>query len=110
MNPMKELTFSYHFQKERADRIDYINNTVGFGEEIVVEVNYENKRECVTNTGVLLVMAKERDFVITAYIANFSKVWSMCKINELERVPQELYKVVKDNAYHWQMQNGYAYC
>ena len=59
MKTMGEMRFSNHFRNHRADRITYINNTVGFGEEIVIEFKYENKRECITNTGVCLVMAKE---------------------------------------------------
>ena len=102
---MGEMRFSNHFKNHRADRITYINNTVGFGEEIVIEFKYENKRECITNTGVCLVMALDDNFVITAYIAQFRKVHALCKGLGMEKIPAELYEVVKNNAHHWEMQN-----
>ena len=105
MKTMGEMIFSKHFQHHRAERITYINNTVGFGEEIVIEYKYETKRECITNTGVCLVMALDSNFVITAYIAQFRKVHALCKNLGMEKIPNELFTVVKGNAHHWEMQN-----
>lgn len=106
MKTMGEMRFSNHFRNHRADRITYINNTVGFGEEIVIEYKYTNKRECITNTGVCLVMALEENFVITAYIAQFSKVYALCRSLGMDKIPDKLWATVKGNAHHWEMQNG----
>ena len=93
------MIISEHCKTDRINRMVYIATTVGFG-EVVLEVKCEDKRECVTDTGVILVKALKEDFLVTAYIGSIDKITSMYKAVGKDKMPNWLYsKVVKNMRY-----------
>ena len=76
---------SYHISEDRIDRACFIMQTVGLG-EIIKEVRCEDERgriswQCLTDTGVLLVLNEQKTMAITLYIATQPKVSAMYKGN-----------------------------
>ena len=107
MNKIIDLTMmSYHTIVERANRVNNIENSIGWG-EIVAEApdrNDANVRRALTSTGVLLVLG-ENDFIITAWIANVGQaaaVWKKAKNGA--RMPRQLWNMVNynNNTTYWQ--------
>ena len=107
MNKIIDLTMmSYHTIVERANRVNNIENSIGWG-EIVAEApdrNDANVRRALTSTGVLLVLG-ENDFIITAWVAEVRQaaaVWK--KANNGARMPRQLWNMVNynNNTTYWQ--------
>ena len=78
---MMERNCSYHISKDRIPRALYIMDTVGLG-EIIKEVRQVDEQgrvswQCLTNTGVILVMSEDKKICITLYIATQPKVSAM---------------------------------
>ena len=96
---------SYHISEERLDRACFIMQTVGIG-EIIKEVRCVDDRnrvswQCLTDTGVLLVLNEQKTMAITLYIATQPKVSAMYKGN----TPSWVIKLIKKNAKYAEMQN-----
>lgn len=93
------IIMSEHCKIERLERMVYIATTVGFGDP-VFEVYCEDKRECVTDTGVILVKSLNEDFLITAYIGSIDKISAMYHGAGYDKMPTWLYnKVLKNRRY-----------
>ena len=96
---------TYHISEDRLDRACFIMQTVGIGEivkeERCVQEDGRISWQCLTNTGVILVMSEDRKIVITLYIATQAKVSAMYKGN----TPSWMFKVVKKNKVYQEMQN-----
>ena len=102
---MMKRNITYHISEDRLDRAVFIMTTIGLGNIIFEEpwVDEEGKRswQCITDTGVLLVLDERKEIVITLYIATQSKVSAMYKGN----TPGWLLKVIKKNRVYAKMQN-----
>lgn len=96
---------TYHISEDRLDRACFIMQTVGIGEivkeERCIQEDGRISWQCLTNTGVILVMSEDRKIVITLYIATQAKVSAMYKGN----TPSWMFKVVKKNKVYQEMQN-----
>lgn len=96
---------TYHISEDRLDRACYIMQTVGIGEivkeERCVQEDGRISWQCLTNTGVILVLSEDRKVAITLYIATQAKVSAMYKGN----TPSWMFKVVKKNKVYQEMQN-----
>lgn len=96
---------TYHISEDRLDRACYIMQTVGIGEivkeERCVQEDGRISWQCLTNTGVILVLSEDRKVAITLYIASQAKVSAMYKGN----TPSWMFKVVKKNKQYQEMQN-----
>ena len=96
---------TYHISEDRLDRACYIMQTVGIGEivkeERCIQEDGRISWQCLTNTGVILVLSEDRKIVITLYIASQAKVSAMYKGN----TPSWMFKVVKKNKVYQEMQN-----
>jgi hypothetical protein len=96
---------TYHISEDRLDRACFIMQTVGIGEivkeERCIQEDGRISWQCLTNTGVILVMSEDRKIVITLYIASQAKVSAMYKGN----TPSWMFKVVKKNKVYQEMQN-----
>ena len=103
-----KIKMSNHARDERLDRLTYIALNVGFG-EVVLEHRTETKRECITDTGVILVKGLEDDFLITAFIGTIDKVSDIYHANGYERIPTSVYNKVIKNARHVKLQNCAKY-
>lgn len=69
---------TYHISEDRLDRATFIMTTIGIG-EVIKEVKQIDEKgrvswQCLTNTGVLLVLDEKKEIVITLYIASQPKV------------------------------------
>ena len=78
---MLKRNCTYHISEERVDRACYIMQTIGIG-EVIKEVRcvQEDGRvswQCLTNTGVILVLSEDKKICITLYIASQPKVSAM---------------------------------
>ena len=102
---MLKRNITYHISEDRLDRACFIMQTVGIGEivkeERCVQEDGRISWQCLTNTGVILVMSEDRKIVITLYIATQAKVSAMYKGN----TPCWMFKVVKKNKVYQEMQN-----
>ena len=95
------MTLSKHAKIERENRLTYIAMTVGFG-QVIRERITDTRRICLTSTGVILVKDVEEEFLITAYVGSKEQVsWIYCD----ERVPCEIWQLVKHNVAHVTQQN-----
>ena len=96
---------SAHVKIDRADRVRYIENTVGWG-TIVVEApdkNKENVHRALTSTGVMIVKAED-GLMITTWIADVGQakdVWKKAKGDK--PMPKWLWNVVNynNNTAYW---------
>lgn len=94
---------SKHASAERLERFMYIVMEVGIGEEIASVPTESGKREILTDTGVLLVLSND-NLVITAYVANFDKIFSIWQSahGDNARMPTWLYERFTRNERHYQ--------
>ena len=96
---------TYHISEDRLDRACYIMQTVGIGEivkeERCIQEDGRISWQCLTDTGVILVLSEDRKVAITLYIASQAKVSAMYKGN----TPSWMFKVVKKNKVYQEMQN-----
>ena len=95
---MIKMLFSYHAQVERADRLTQLEEVLGFT-HIVVEVPVveEEKRYCLTSSGIIIVKNLHRDFVVTAYMANLNQCYRSCRMAGKSQIPPKLHKRVTKN-------------
>lgn len=99
------MTMSRHVQEDRLDRMVYIATTIGFGEVIFERVN-NDRRECITDTGVLMVKSIVGDVLITAYIISIDKAIAIFRhVCGDSRMPTYLYETIRKNAKHVKLQN-----
>lgn len=85
-------TPSEHFINERLDRYMDIVSSKGFGSYFVVVLDrVDGCYECLTNTGVLVVLSKEvyagKRILVTAYCPKQDKVFAMFSASGAERIP-----------------------
>lgn len=102
------MEMSYHCREDRLDRLTYIATTIGWG-EVVAERRTENRRECLTDTGVVMIKALDRDFLITAYIASIDRAFAIYHdvYGKNAKLPQSLYKrICKNKKYHKNQNRG----
>lgn len=67
MLTINSLTLSKHAMQDRAERIAFIEQTIGWG-QIIKEVYYYGTYHYITDTGVALIVNEERTMIITAYL------------------------------------------
>lgn len=96
---------TYHISEDRLDRACFIIQTIGIGEIIKEEHCIDEKGrtswQCLTDTGVILVLNEQKTLAITLYIASQPKVSAMYK----GQTPSWVLKMVKKNKHYAQIQN-----
>lgn len=92
------MTLSYHMTYERADRLQILEDTLGFT-KIVLEVPVvnENKRYCLTSSGILIVKSLYDDFVITAFMVTVDQCYYICRLAGKGQIPPKLHKKIVKN-------------
>ena len=99
------IKMTNHVKFERTDRMTYIAMTVGFG-EVIFEHQINGHRECITNSGVLLIKSLHEEVLITAYIVSIDKAIALYRQKfGNQRMPSRLYSVITNNAHHLKKQN-----
>ena len=92
------MLFSYHAQVERADRLAQLEEVLGFTKIVLeVPVAEEEKRYCLTSSGILIVKNLHRDYVITAFMATIDQAYRICKMAGKSQIPPKLEKRVVKN-------------
>ena len=105
-----KIKMTSHAKDDRADRLTYIAINVGFGEVVLEHINADNRRDCITDTGVLLIKNATEEILITAYIPTVDKVSAIYKSAGFDCVPQHIYRIAKKNEKkHLKMQNIVKY-
>ena len=78
---LRNLVPSEHLIEHRMDRYMEIQMKIGFGSKYVVAVEMENKYECLTDTGVVMVISKDtyngKRLLITTYVGTIDKANAM---------------------------------
>ena len=96
---LKKVEFSSHALFDREERIVWIATEVGFGEVIDTIVIYDEERNYrrveLTETGVAIIKAADKEFVITMYLPTQRQLvkWYGSK----NAVPIRLLNVAKRN-------------
>jgi hypothetical protein len=102
---MMKRNITYHISEERVDRACYIMQTIGIGEVIKEEKCVDEQGriswQCLTNTGVILVLSEDKKIAITLYIASQPKVSAMYKGN----TPSWVINMVRKNRKYAEEQN-----
>lgn len=102
---MMERNITYHISKDRLDRATYIMTTIGIGDIIKEQRCIDEKGrvswQCLTNTGVILVLSEDRKVCITLYIAQQPKVSAMYE----GKTPSWVINMVKKNRKYAEEQN-----
>jgi hypothetical protein len=106
---MLKRNITYHISEERVDRACYIMQTIGIG-EVIKEVRcvQEDGRvswQCLTNTGVILVLSEDKKICITLYIATQPKVSAMYQ----GKTPSWVFNMVRKNRKYAEEQNKVRY-
>jgi len=93
---------SKHASIERYERLAYLVDTVGIGEELCRVYREESKVEILTDTGVILVIGIDNT-LITAYLANLNKAFSIWRGSTIgaRQMPQWLYKRLLSNRQYY---------
>ena len=102
---MLKRNITYHISEERVDRACYIMQTIGIGEVIKEEKCVDEKGriswQCLTNTGVILVLSEDKKIAITLYIASQPKVSAMYQ----GKTPSWVINIVRKNRKYAEEQN-----
>lgn len=98
MKGMNQMKFSRHLRNDRADRVNFILNTVGFGKIVKMIAAGRDGRTAwrgITNTGVMVITDGEKETVLTMWIASANQLRDVyCD----EVIPAALMKRVEKNA------------
>jgi hypothetical protein len=96
---------TYHISEDRLERAYYIMQTVGIGDVIKEQKCIDEKGrtswQCLTNTGVLLVLDEKKEILITLYIASQPKVSAMYQ----GKTPSWVFNIVRKNRKYAEEQN-----
>lgn len=98
---MTKQEISRHIIKDRMERMILIATTIGYGnivKEFITDGKYGKIRQCITDTGVVIIKEYETDKVITVYVITIDRLIATYRSEcPNERVPQYLYKTVVNN-------------
>ena len=103
------MKVTYHFSVERKNRIDFINKTVGFGEDIATNIFLSESRaiktsvptkSVLTSTGIIKIFSIDDNTLITAYIATIGEGTAIYrKCHNVKRCPDWLMNQLCKNQY-----------
>ena len=104
------IQMTSHVIDDRLDRLTYIAMNVGFGNVILERIHEDSKkRDCFTDTGVLLIKDAYKEVLITAYIPDIDKETAIYRNCGYTTTPQEIVRLVKKNRKHYINQNNVKY-
>lgn len=106
---MMKRNCSYHISEDRLDRAMFIMTTIGIGEVIKEQKCVDEKGriswQCLTDTGVILVLSEDKQVAVTLYIATQPKVSAMYE----GKTPSWVIKMVRKNKELAEKQNKVKY-
>ena len=98
-----DIQLTNHCYHERRARLQKMDRELGFG-EIICTTIFRGTRQCLTSTGILLVMDATENILITAYPVKWRTAFKMFMLTTGNPPPQEYYYIVKQ-ANYWDMKN-----
>lgn len=88
---LRNLIPSEHLIEHRMDRYMEIQMKIGFGNKFVVVVEMDTKYECLTDTGVVMVISKDtydgKRLLITTYVGTIDKANAMFRSSGYPKLP-----------------------
>lgn len=93
------MKMTRHAIVDRIDRLMYIAQTIGFG-EIIAEDLHNGGRECLTDSGVILVKAVNEERLITAWIADLERASAIYRGAGKGNLPRAVVNKIKNNSKH----------
>ena len=106
---MMKRNCTYHISEDRLDRAMFIMTTIGIGNIIKEQKCIDEKGriswQCLTNTGVILVLSEDKQVAVTLYIATQPKVSAMYE----GKTPSWVIKMVRKNKELAEKQNKIKY-
>lgn len=101
MIDLTTVNLTYHAREERIARLTECLNLLGVSETIleVPDYTHHNGRcmRCLTATGMLFIIDKDNNQMVTGYMANVRQVASMYYAMGYDRIPLDVYRVIKNN-------------
>lgn len=96
-----KIQLTKHAKEDRIERMLYITQTIGFGERIVCEGSRRDKgtRQCITETGILIVKMPEEETMVTAYIPTLEQAGMIYKSAGLHMPNWMAQKIKKNQKY-----------
>lgn len=95
---MKPTNTTYHAGVERANRLQALEDTLGFTKPVLeVEVYEEEKRYLLTSSGIIIVKNLYRDIVITAFMANVAQAYRLYKMSGKSQMSPKMEKKIVKN-------------
>lgn len=98
---MMKMDMTKHAVVDRIDRCVYIAQKIGFGDKIVCEGFRRDKgtRQCLSETGILIVKMPESETMVTAYIPTLEQAGMIYKSAGLHMPNWMAQKVKKNQKY-----------
>ncbi len=93
------MKMTRHAATDRLDRICAIRDNIGFG-SIALQSPHDrdpNKRYCLTTTGILLVLNKTENILITAYLPTIVQLTAFYRSIGYASIPAPMYQMVIRN-------------
>jgi hypothetical protein len=95
------MTLSDHFMIERMERMVYIGMNIGYGEIVFTYLDKRNNRRyCLTTTGLLEVLAPDEDVLITAFPCDINRAYALTRLAGMDHIPHEAFQAIKNNGPH----------
>ena len=96
-----KIQLTKHAKEDRIERMLYITQTIGFGERIVCEGFRRDKgtRQCLSETGILIVKMPESETMVTAYIPTLEQAGMIYKSAGLHMPNWMAQKIKKNQKY-----------
>lgn len=93
------MTLSNHFMVDRMERMIYIGMNIGYGNIVITHVQ-DGRRLCITDTGLLEVLALEEDVLITAFPCTLRRAIALTRLEGMNAIPQNIYRAIVRNEPH----------
>ncbi len=98
---MTKQEISQHIIQDRLERMVLIATTIGYGnviKEFVTQGKYGKVRQCITDTGVVIIKEMFTEKVITVYAIRINRAIALYRTEAPnERIPQKLYTAIINN-------------
>ena len=95
---MKPISTTYHAGVERANRLQALEEVLGFTKPVLeVVVEEEEKRYLLTSSGIIVVKNLYRDIVITAFMATVAQGYRLYRMAGKAQVSPKVYKRITKN-------------
>lgn len=97
MMNLNEIKVSYHFQNDRQGRKQRIDEIIrgNFG-QIVIEEFYKEAWRCLTDTGLCVIVSKDRNLILTYYFCPLETARMIYKA-QFRKMPEAVENKIRKN-------------